>query len=182
LELGVGSGVVLGTLACRRPLLEGVGVELSPQALEVAAGNLEKLGVARRIQLRQGSWFQPIQDSHDGRFHMIVSNPPYISREEMRRLPASVLMEPAIALYGGEDGLNAYRDILKDAPRYLCPAGWALFEIGWKQAGAVEELLKNAGMEALETVQDAGGRDRVAAGRRAKRLNPPEDAAYPWKP
>jgi release factor glutamine methyltransferase len=164
LELGVGSGAVLGMLAYHRPLLTGVGVDLSAQALALAEENLRDLGVASRIELNRGSWFKPVASR---RFHMIVTNPPYISRDEMKQLPKSVLMEPAMALYGGPDGLNAYREILKDAGEHLFPSGWILTEIGWKQAPEVSGMLARFAFTNIEVIQDSGGRDRVVFGRRS---------------
>jgi release factor glutamine methyltransferase len=161
LELGIGSGIVLGMLAYHRPLLKGVGVDLSAQALALAADNLEDLGLTARIELKHGSWFKPVTGR---RFHMIVTNPPYVSQDEMRRLPKSVLMEPAMALLGGTDGLNAYREILKDAEEYLCPDGWILMEVGWKQAEAVCQILKKYGFNHIEIFQDTADRDRVVIG------------------
>jgi release factor glutamine methyltransferase len=162
LELGIGSGAVLGMLACRRPLLTGVGVDLSASALALAGENLRALGVASRIELSQGSWFRPVASR---RFHMIVTNPPYISRNEMKELPKSVLAEPAMALYGGSDGLNAYREILKDAGKHLLSGGWILMEIGWKQAPEVGEMLTCHDFRDMAVVQDSGGRDRVILAR-----------------
>jgi release factor glutamine methyltransferase len=162
LELGIGSGAVLGMLAYHRPLLTGVGVDLSPQALVLAEENLRDLGVASRIELSHGSWFKPVALR---RFHMIVTNPPYISMDEMKQLPRSVLMEPAMALYGGPDGLSSYREILKDAGKHLLPEGRIVMEIGWKQAADVGNMLARHGFRDIEVIQDSGGRDRVIGGR-----------------
>jgi release factor glutamine methyltransferase len=162
LELGIGSGAVLGMLAYHRPLLTGVGVDLSAQALSLAGENLRALGVASRIELSHGSWFKPLASR---RFHMIVANPPYISRDEMKELPRSVLAEPAMALYGGPDGLNAYREILRDAGNHLLPGGWIVMEIGWKQAPEVGGMLARCDFRDIEVVRDSGDRDRVILGR-----------------
>lgn len=162
LELGCGSGAVIASLAAARPLLRGLAVDADPMAIRVTGENLERYGLSGRIRLRQGSWFTEV-GSHE-RFDLIVSNPPYISSDEMRCLDESVKKEPEKALWGGQDGLDAYRHILPAAYKALRRQGWCIVEIGWKQGAAVEAMFTSAGFSDVELFRDEGGRDRVVAG------------------
>ena len=164
LELGCGSGAVITALAVARPLLQGLAVDIDPLALRVTEENLKRFGLVSRIHLLHSAWFEGITDTE--RFTMILSNPPYISTAEMLELEPSVKREPKTALWGGWDGLDAYREILPAAINSLEPGGWCLVEIGWRQGAAVRELFISAGFGQVETYRDEGGRDRVVAGRR----------------
>lgn len=164
LELGVGSGAIIGSLAAELPGLTGVAVDLAPEPLALAADNFRLLGVAERLELRQGSWYEPVPETE--RFDAIVSNPPYITTTEMADLDPSVLAEPRLALWGGEDGLDCYREIVPGAWRRLADRGWLLVEIGWRQGPAVAELFRRAGFRGVEILPDRGGRDRVALGQK----------------
>lgn len=164
LELGVGSGAVIGSLAAIRQGFTGVAVDLAPEALALAAENFRRLGVAQRIELRQGSWYEPVADGEG--FDLILSNPPYITTGEMAELPEEVLAEPRLALWGGEDGLDCYRLIVPGAWPRLTAGGWLLVEIGWLQGPAVAELFRRQGFSGVTILTDGGGRDRVVLGQK----------------
>lgn len=159
LDLGTGSGAILLSLLADRPAARGLGVDLSPAALEVARGNAVALGVVAEFAV--SDWFAAVT----GRFDLIVSNPPYIAEAEMAALSPEVLHEPRLALTPGGDGLDAYRAIAAGARAHLEPAGRLLVEIGPTQAAAVRALFAGAGLTDLRTLPDLDGRDRIVAAR-----------------
>ena len=157
-DLGTGSGAIALSLGARRPLASITATDISADALDVARANGERLGVA--VRWRQGSWYQPLAGEC---FDVIVSNPPYIAEGDPH-LPA-LRHEPSTALVSGADGLDDLRRIVAGAPAHLRPAGWLLLEHGWDQAGAVRELLRNAGFEAVQSRPDGAGIARCSGGR-----------------
>jgi len=158
LDLGTGSGAILLALLTELPNATGVGVDLSAEALATAAKNAELIGVARRVQFREGSWTVGIER----RFDLIVSNPPYIASGEIATLPVEVREhDPHLSLDGGSDGLAAYRAIVADIRRVLAPGGRVFLEIGFGQAADVSRLAAEAGFDTtLES--DLAGIERVA--------------------
>lgn len=159
LDLGTGSGAILLTLLAERPAARGLGCDLSPAALAVAEGNAATLGLSGRAEFRQGDWFGPVE----GRFDLIVSNPPYIAEAEMGGLAPEVLREPRMALTPGGDGLDAYRAIARGAGAHLTPGGRLMVEIGPTQGAAVAGLMAAAGLQGIALHPDFDGRDRVVS-------------------
>lgn len=160
LDLGTGSGAILLTLLAERPTATGVATDLSPAALAVARGNAERLGLSDRATFLEGNWFVPVE----GRFDLIVSNPPYIAADEMPGLSPDVLnWEPHLALTPGGDGLDAYRAIVAGARAHLRSEGRLMVEIGPAQGAAVARLFADAGLENPRVLPDMDGRDRVVA-------------------
>jgi release factor glutamine methyltransferase len=160
LDLGTGSGCILLTLLAERPEAQGCGVDLSAAALAVAAANRAEHGLDARASLSEGCWFGPAQ----GRFDLIVSNPPYIAENEMASLAPEVRdWEPRMALTPGGDGLDAYRAIAAGARDHLLPGGRILLEIGPTQGAAVTALLTAQGLTDLRILPDFDRRDRVVA-------------------
>jgi release factor glutamine methyltransferase len=158
LDLGTGSGAILCALLDALPDATGVGVDLSPSACRIAQANLARCGLAQRSAISCGNWAESLA----GTFELIVSNPPYIALTEQAELAQEVTdHDPALALYGGSDGLGCYRQIAPDISRLLKPGGGALFEIGWRQAAEVVKIFKAEGFGPMEVAQDSGGRDRV---------------------
>ncbi len=164
LDLGVGSGCVLLAFLTERPGWTGVGTDVSDAALALARENAEALGVADRADLRRGDLFAPVAGE---RFDRIVSNPPYVPRDEIEGLEPEVSRyEPRGALDGGPDGLDVIRRIAAEAPRFLAPEGRLLLEFGKGQDAAVRDLLAEAGFSRVEIRRDLAGIPRVAvAGR-----------------
>lgn len=159
LDLCTGSGCILLSLKTLRPGAEGEGADLSPEALKVAGKNRERLGLEAR--LTESDLFDKIE----GTFDVIVSNPPYIKREEIESLMDEVrLHEPYMALDGHEDGLYFYRRIVEEAPGYLRKGGGLFLEIGWDQGESVSELLRQRGFSDVKVVKDLAGLDRVVEG------------------
>ncbi|WP_254449062.1 peptide chain release factor N(5)-glutamine methyltransferase [Thalassococcus sp. S3] len=160
LDLGTGSGCLLVTLLAEMPSARGLGVDLSEAACLQASANAVLHRVQTRAELRQSDWFAAV----DGRFDLIVSNPPYIALSEMDDLSEEVRShEPRMALTDEGDGLGAYRAIAMGAPKRLRAGGRLLVEIGPTQADAVSELFIQAGLEALRILPDLDGRDRVVS-------------------
>lgn len=160
LDLGIGSGCILLSLLAERPNASGQGVDVSDGALSVAKRNAMQLGVQDRVTLRSGSWFAPVNTTTQ--FDLIVSNPPYITQDEMSELSPEVReWEPHLALTPGGDGLDAYRIITQVAPEHLATGGRLLLEIGHLQGEAVMELCRRAGFSSVAVHQDLAGKDRV---------------------
>ncbi len=160
-DVGTGSGAVAVALARELPQARLWATDASPEALWVAQENARQQGVAHRIRFAQGNWLAPVEGPVD----CIVSNPPYIPSGELDRLaPEIARYEPRAALDGGPDGLAAYREILPQAARALSPTGALFLEIGYDQADAVSDLLREhfPGWK-VERFRDLGGHWRVVA-------------------
>lgn len=163
LDLGIGSGCVLVTLLAERPSATGLGVDLSELACLQASANAVMHRVQDRAEIITSDWFDAVQ----GQFDLIVSNPPYIARDEMEGLAEEVRQhEPEMALTDGGDGLEAYRRIAQDVVAHLTPQGRLMVEIGPTQAAAVMAVFAQAGMTGMKLVRDLDGRDRVICARR----------------
>lgn len=161
LDMCTGSGCILLSLAKRKALGECVGVDISGEALLIARKNAERLGV--NAEFCQSDLFKNIEKGK--KFRVITSNPPYITGQEMKELmPEVAEHEPHLALFGGEDGLDFYRNITGQAAEFLEPGGSLMFEIGCHQAEDVERILRESGYEKVEIIQDLAGLDRVVAG------------------
>src|SRR5690606_28022916 len=126
LDLGTGSGVIALTLALERPHCMLTAVDASASALALARENARTLGV-RNIELLQGDWYGPVAQRA---FDLILSNPPYVADTDAHLGLGDLRFEPASALRAGPDGLAAIRQIVAQAPKYLRPNGWLLFEHG----------------------------------------------------
>jgi release factor glutamine methyltransferase len=157
LDLGTGSGCLLLALLSELPQAIGLGVDLSPDALEIARRNTERLGLTARARFMQGSWGRGLGD----RFDLIVSNPPYVGSGELYGLEPEVrAFEPAIALSAGPDGLAAYRSLIPDCARLLEPHGALVLEIGQGQGDAVAGILAAHGFRVAERRPDLAGIER----------------------
>lgn len=162
LDLGTGSGCILVTLLAERPDVRGVGVDLSEDACLQASANAVHFGVQARAAIHQSDWFARVE----GRFDLIVANPPYLAATEMDEVAPELRdHEPQMALTDGLDGLSAYRVIASQAQGYLTAAGRVLAEIGWQQGEAVCDIFRRSGWASVELAQDLGGRPRVVCAR-----------------
>jgi release factor glutamine methyltransferase len=165
-DLGTGSGCLAMALAQLLPASQGLAVDCSQEALVQAGANLERQGHPGRVSLRQGSWWQPLQPEW-GRLDLVLSNPPYIPTPIWQQLEPVVRdHEPALALDGGFDGLDALRAIAAGAPQALAPGGWLLLEHHHDQSVAVQALLAEQGLEAILPHQDLEGHWRFVSARR----------------
>lgn len=173
-DLGTGSGCLALALAQLLPASQGLAVDCSGIALAQAGANLERQGSAGRVTLRQGSWWQPLQPEW-GRLDLVLSNPPYIPTSVWQQLAPVVRdHEPPLALDGGPDGLDALRAIAAGAPQALAPGGWLLLEHHHDQSDAVQALLADQGLEAIQPHPDLEGHWRFVQARRpALAADPP---------
>ena len=163
---------ILISLLLERQDARGAGVDVSPEALEVAKENASLLKVENRADFLESDLFSAPYfcekgGKEGGKYDILISNPPYIATEEIETLMEEVrLHDPRKALDGMEDGLYFYRKITKEAGKYLKPGGWLLYEIGCTQGEAVSEMLRNAGFEKVQVVKDLPGLDRVVMGQK----------------
>lgn len=164
LDMCTGSGCILLSLMHYSNDCEGLGVDLSAEALEVAERNVLKVLTpekAEHAHFLQSNLFEKVE----GKFEIIVSNPPYIASAEVEKLMPEVRdHEPRMALDGTEDGLHFYRRIIKEAGKHLVSSGMLFFEIGYDQGQAVSELMRTQGYREVQVVQDYAGLDRVVLG------------------
>ena len=161
LDLGTGSGCIGITLAAERADLQVLLVDVSAAALEVARGNAQRWAPANTTLL-SSHWY----DAVDGaRYHLIISNPPYIAEGDAHLAQGDLRFEPRSALASGDDGLSDIRHIISGAREYLLPGGWLLFEHGHDQAAACAALLDAAGLRERVAERDLAGIVRVSGGR-----------------
>lgn len=163
LDVCTGSGAIALALQHYKPKAVVYAGDLSTEALAIATQNNARCGLA--VQFRQGNLLEPFSDLQ-GTLDLLASNPPYITTQEMGELPGDVLREPRLALWGGDDGLYFYRKITASAVDLLKPGGWLIFEIGWTQGEAVQQLLEEAGFGKIELIKDWQGLDRVVCGQK----------------
>ncbi len=168
LDLCAGTGCVGLTLLAERPALRLVAVELSPEAASLTRENAQALGVADRLELREGDLWGALDS--DQRFALIASNPPYVPSAEIAGLAPEVRdHEPRLALDGGPDGLDLVRRIALEAAGRLEAGGLLALEIGDDQGAATRELLDAAGLDRVSVERDYAGQDRIALGFRRSR-------------
>lgn len=164
LDMCTGSGCILLSLLHYSNDCEGLGVDLSAEALEVAGRNVLKVLTPEKTEhahFLQSDLFEKVE----GKFEIIVSNPPYIASAEVEKLMPEVRdHEPRMALDGTEDGLYFYRRIIEEAGKHLVSSGMLFFEIGYDQGQAVSELMRTEGYCDVQVVQDYAGLDRVVLG------------------
>lgn len=160
LDIGTGSGCILLSLLHYSNDCRGVGVDISPQALQVARENGKRLA-AERAEFLESDLFEKVE----GKFEIIVSNPPYIRSSEIGELMPEVRdHEPYGALDGGDDGLLFYRKITDGAGAHLHGGGMLFYEIGCEQGEAVRRIMEEAGYRDIEVIKDFSGLDRVVCG------------------
>lgn len=163
LDLCTGSGCIgISLLKAREDIKNAVLVDISPVALEIARENISRLGVGERCLAVE---CDIARDFPNGRFDMIVSNPPYIPSADIDTLSDEVKNEPMLALDGGEDGLDLVRVIIDNAPKSLLPNGYLLIEHGYDQADKIREIMDRrvalGEYKHYKIVKDYGGNDRV---------------------
>jgi release factor glutamine methyltransferase len=164
LDLGTGSGVIAVCLARYLPSTTVVAVDVSPDALALGVENAESNGVADRIQFIESDWYDVVE----GRFDVIVSNPPYVAAGDLESLPAGVREhEPRVALDGGEEGLECIERILGGLREHLSPGGRVLLEIGHGHGERVKSMMEQVGLREVTIERDLSGRERFAFGRGA---------------
>jgi release factor glutamine methyltransferase len=162
-DVGTGSGCISVAILHERARATAVGLDISPQALRVAARNAARHNVAARLRLIASDCFAAL-DFSQPRFTMIVSNPPYVAEHALSGLQREVREhEPRFALSPGPDGLRIIRKLLVDAPRHLLPGGHLLLEIGFDQHAAVTALIEARVWQLLDIHKDLQGIPRIVA-------------------
>lgn len=165
LDVCTGSGCILLSLLKYSNECEGIGIDISENALLVAKENAKRLCLEATFLC--GDLFEPLEGfvsdkTRDRLFDMIISNPPYIPSSEIQELMPEVRdHEPLLALDGKEDGLYFYRKMIEKASIYMRSGGLLFFEIGWDQANAVSSVLREKGFGNIEVIKDYAGLDRV---------------------
>ena len=163
LDIGTGTGCLLIALLHERGDGQGVGVDLSAEALLVAERNAERSGVASRARFVEGAWCAGLQ----GPFDLVISNPPYIEHDVIETLDPEVSRhDPALALDGGPDGLDAYRALAAEVPSVLVSGGAVALELGAGQAPSVAALFADSGFTGADVKKDLSGVERVYSARK----------------
>lgn len=157
LDLGTGSGCIAITLQLERPDAQVVATDVSPAALAVARTNARSLGST--LAFMPGSWYAALERGAE--FDLIVSNPPYVARDDPHM--GALTHEPALALTDGGDGLACLREIIAGAPTYLAADGVLAVEHGYDQAAAVRSMLQESGWKSIRTHRDTAGHERATA-------------------
>ena len=161
LDVGTGSGCLLLTLLLELPTAVGVGTDVSVAALKVARANAGRLGLAPRAHWLCGDLLEAVR----GPFHILISNPPYIPSRQIAEVEPEVReYDPAVALDGGEDGLDVFRRLIAKADEVVAN-GWLVLETGHDQADRVAALLAARGCGKLRVHRDVAGRRRCVAAR-----------------
>jgi release factor glutamine methyltransferase len=161
LDLGTGSGAIACALAHFRPMAQVHATELDAAALALAKANAARLSLP--IQFHQGSWFEALPNA--AKFDLIVSNPPYIAEEDPHLREGDLRFEPRLALTPGGDGTSSFQEICENAGRFLVGGGWLMLEHGYDQGAIVRQLLHANSMQAIETIKDYSGHERISIGR-----------------
>lgn len=157
-DVGTGSGAIALSIA-QESGSRVLALDVSPDALAVAAANVEALGLSDLVELQQADLLSGVPDAS---LWMVVANPPYIATGEINGLDPDVRdFEPLLALHAGIDGLDVYRRLLPEAVRALQPGGTILLEVGAGQAAAVADLARQAGLTAIDIHRDLSGKDRI---------------------
>lgn len=167
LDVGVGSGAIALALLTEGPFARVVGTDAAGDALAVARENARAVGMAERLELREGSLFNPVAPGET--FDVVVSNPPYVAEAEAATLEPEVgVWEPAHALFAGPDGLAVLRRLVAEGGAYVAPGGLLALEVGAGQAGlVVAEVEAAGGYDDVRVRRDLAGKERVVLARRA---------------
>ncbi len=161
IDVGTGSGAIAVALACELPGAEVAAVDLSPEALDVARQNAQRLGA--RVQFTVSDVLEAVPE--EPTFDFVVSNPPYVGLDEADKVQQVVLQnEPHLALFAGAEGLAVIRRLIPQSHARLKPGGWLLMEIGWSQSEAVKALL--VGWHNIHVINDLAGVPRIVAARK----------------
>lgn len=162
LDLGTGTGAIALALASELPNHSLTGIDIRSEAQALASENAKRLAL-NNSRFLQGSWYSPLEDGT--KFACIVSNPPYIEKDDPHLVQGDVRFEPLSALVAEEKGMADLTYIANHGRQFLVEAGWLLMEHGFEQGQAVREMMQSFGYTDVETAQDYAGNDRVTLGR-----------------
>ena len=158
LDLGTGSGCILLSVLKENKMINGLGIDLSKEAINIAQKNSKKLQLEKQSNFLVSNWMESI----NFKFDIVVSNPPYIPSKDIKKLSKDVKkFDPLISLDGGEDGLSCYRLIVKDLKRVITKNAIIIIEIGYNQSKLVEEIFKKNDFKLIKKYNDINGLDRV---------------------
>jgi release factor glutamine methyltransferase len=160
LDLGTGSGAIALAIASQRPLANITAVDFIEEALQVAQENAASLNL-KHVAFIQSSWFDALANR---KFDLIVSNPPYIAKDDVHLQQGDLRFEPITALASGKDGLDDIRMIVANAPQHLNQNGWLMLEHGYDQADVVSRMLVDRGFTQVSHALDLAGIQRVTMG------------------
>ena len=164
LELGTGSGAIAVTLACEWKEVHVTATDISENALSLAKINAEKFNVENKIHFLTSDWFETV----NGAFDLIISNPPYIGLIEQDEISAEVIKyDPEIALFGGSDGMEAYKRIIPKLAKFLNPDGLVALETGASQSNQVKNMMNAVGFIDAKIIKDLSGKDRLVVAKLA---------------
>ena len=162
LEIGTGSGCI-ACMVAKLTSCQIIGTDISTEAIHTAFSNMEKMELFNKATFRKSDIYSKIRPEEN--FDIIISNPPYIPPQLKKTIQTEVTFEPDSALYTkDEKGLEFYEKIIKDAPKFLNPKGFILFELGLGQSSDVAQLLDNHGFKNIQVVKDLANIDRVIFG------------------
>ena len=158
LDLGTGSGCILLSILKENKMINGLGIDLSKDAINIAKQNSKKLNLETQSNFLISNWMSSVNYKYD----LVVSNPPYIASEDIKKLSKSVkIYDPILSLDGGDDGLNSYRLIASDLKRVVSKNALIIIEIGYNQSLQVIEIFKKNNFKLMKKYNDINGLDRV---------------------
>ena len=158
LDLGTGSGCILLSILKENKMINGLGIDLSKDAISIAKQNSKKLNLETQSNFLISNWMSSVNYKYD----LVVSNPPYIASEDIKKLSKSVkIYDPILSLDGGDDGLNSYRLIASDLKRVVSKNALIIIEIGYNQSLQVIEIFKKNNFKLIKKYNDINGLDRV---------------------
>lgn len=167
LDIGTGSGCIPISILYYNSDMNAVAIDIDEAALYIAKNNALKNRVSDRIEFINSNLFENLNSSY--KFDAIVSNPPYIMSSDIKNLMKEVQNEPLTALDGGHDGLCFYRDITYRAYEYIEAGGFLFYEVGYNQSNLVSAIMKDAGFENIEIIDDLASIPRVVVGNKKLR-------------
>ena len=158
LDLGTGSGCILLSILKENKMINGLGIDLSKDAISIAKQNSKKLNLETQSNFLISNWMSSVNYKYD----LVVSNPPYIASEDIKKLSKSVkIYDPILSLDGGDDGLNSYRLIASDLKRIISMNALIIIEIGYNQSLQVIDIFKKNDFKLIKKYNDINGLDRV---------------------
>ena len=158
LDLGTGSGCILLSILNENRMINGLGIDLSKEAISIAKQNSKKLNLEIQSNFLISNWMSSLNYKYD----LVVSNPPYIASEDIKKLSKSVkIYDPILSLDGGDDGLNSYRLIASDLKRIISMNALIIIEIGYNQSLQVIDIFKKNNFKLIKKYNDINGLDRV---------------------
>ena len=158
LDLGTGSGCILLSILKENRMINGLGIDLSKEAISIAKQNSKKLNLETQSNFLVSNWMSSVNYKYD----LVVSNPPYIASEDIKKLSKSVkIYDPILSLDGGDDGLNSYRLIASDLKRIISMNALIIIEIGYNQSLEVIDIFKKNDFKLIKKYNDINGLDRV---------------------